>query len=115
MIDLSDPPRGSRTLHVTVDAADRSISASDHVFFRFPDEAMTGAPVRIRQESVGGRLEDDGTITGTHWDISGVEPVEDEDPQWEMTPRPVTGSEAARLKELVAEILVRAPRRQPNG
>jgi hypothetical protein len=111
IVDLSDPPYGLRTIQVVLDAADRPISASDHVLVRFPDEAAGGAPVRMRQESVGGRLEIDGSFRGTHWDVSGLEPVGDEPPLWQSTPRPPTAEELTALKALVAEIVKRAPRR----
>jgi hypothetical protein len=114
VVDLSDPPYGLRTIQVVLDAADRPISASDHVLIRFPDEASAGAPVRMRQESVGGRLEPDGSFRGTHWDVSGLEPEDDEQPLWESTPRPPTVEEVAALKALVVEVVTRAPRRTSN-
>ncbi len=114
VVDLSDPPYGLRTIQVTLDAADRPISASDHVLVRFADEASAGTPVRMRQESVGGRLELDGSFRGTHWDVSGLEPDDDEQPVWESTPRPPTDEEVAALKALVAEMVKRAPRRTSN-
>ena len=111
IIDLSDPSYGLRAVHVVLDADDRPISASDHVLFRFSDEAPAGMPVRMKQESVGGRLEADGSFHGTHWDVSGLEPEGDEEPQWESTPRAPTDDETARLKALVADVLKRAPPR----
>jgi hypothetical protein len=108
VIDLSDPPNGGRVVHVVLDGADRPISASDHVLVRFPHEAPAGMPVRMRQESVGGRLEVDGSFRGTYWDVSGLEPEDDEEPHWESIPRAPTEDEIAALKALVAEVLKRA-------
>jgi hypothetical protein len=115
LIDLSDPPYGVRVIQVTLNPADRPISASDHVLFRFPGEAPAGAAVRMRQESVGGRLEVDGSFRGTHWEVFGLEPEEDEEPQWQSTPRPPTDEEVAALKALVAEVVKRAPSRAPTS
>jgi hypothetical protein len=62
----------------------------------------------MRQESIGGRLEQDGRLLGTCWIVSGPEPREDEAPAWESIPRVPTDEEAAMLKRLVAEIIMRA-------
>jgi hypothetical protein len=45
---------------------------------------------------------------GTCWSVTGPEPRVDEPPAWESTPRQPTDDEAAALKRLVAEIVMRA-------
>jgi hypothetical protein len=40
--------------------------------------------------------------------VRGPEPVEHEEPIWEMTPREASASEAAALRALVRELLRRA-------
>ena len=50
----------------------------------------------------------DGRVIGTCWTVTGPEPLEDEPPAWESTPRPPTDEEIAVLKRLVAEIVLRA-------
>jgi hypothetical protein len=110
LLYLSAGAAGLRVLQVLLDADGRALSASDHVLFRA--EAADGvAPAEMRQESIGGRFEDDGTFRGTYWHVSGPEPVDDEEPKWEMVPREPTPEEIAALRELVAELLRRQPGR----
>ena len=110
VLDLSDMPHGTRVLLVTLDADGRAISASDHVYVRdisgLEYHAALQARVPMRQESVGGRLEEDGSFRGTHWTVEGMESDEDE-PKWQHTPRPPSEAETAALKELVEEMLKR--------
>ena len=101
---LTDTAAGLRHLLVVLDQTGRPISAADHVFYR---AVSAEGPVQIRQESIGGRLEPDGRFLGTYWLVTGPEPADDEPPQWEMTPRAPTESEAAALKALVAELVGR--------
>ena len=79
----------------------RPISASDMVFYR------TG-PAEIRQESVGGRFEADGSFRGTRWLTAGPEPADDEPPDWESTPSEPSAADIAALRALVDEMLRRA-------
>jgi hypothetical protein len=102
VIELSAGSAGLRVLLVLRDAEGRLLSASDHVLFR-----SEGQPVQIRQESIGGRFESDGDFRGTFWLITGPEPVDDEEPRWELSPREPTKGEVEALKELVAEIVRR--------
>lgn len=110
VLDLSDMPHGTRVVLVTLDADGRAISASDHVYLRdisgLEVRAALEAHVPMRQESVGGRFEEDGSFRGTHWTVEGMESDEDE-PRWTHTPRPPTDEEAAALKELAEELLRR--------
>jgi hypothetical protein len=111
IVDRSDLPFGGRVVHVTLDAAGVPISASDHVYLRDVDATSQAPadPVQMRQLSVGGRIEADGTFRGTHWTTAGPEPADDEEPQWQMTPRPPTEREIAALMALVHEVMARAP------
>jgi hypothetical protein len=105
-LELSAGEAGLRLLQVTLDREGRPISASDHVLFRFPDESPRG-PARIRQESIGGRLEPDGSFHGTVWLVEGDEPPGESEPEWEMTPRAPTSVEASLLLDLVTELMRR--------
>lgn len=110
-IDRSDVPFGTRVVLVTLDAAGTPIAASDHVHLREVDaDVAPGPPVQMRQFSVGGRIEIDGTFRGTHWTTVGPEPEGDEPPQWQMTPRPPTNEEIAGLMAIVREVVARASR-----
>jgi hypothetical protein len=104
VIELSAGSAGLRVLQVLRDAEGRLLSASDHVLFRFEAE---GQPVQIRQESIGGRFESDGDFRGTFWLITGSEPVDEEEPRWELSPREPTKGEVEALRHLVAEIVRR--------
>jgi len=99
---------GLRILLVLLDAAGTPVAASDHVLFRSPGDESS-ARVRIRQESIGGRLEPDGTFAGTCWLTTGPEPEADEPPEWDSTPSAPTESQVAALRALVADLLARAP------
>lgn len=110
VLDFSDMPHGTRIIHVTLDATGRPISASDHVYLRditgLDPTAALHARVPMRQESVGGRLEEDGSFRGTHWTVEGMEPDDDE-PTWTHTPRPPTDEEIVGLKRVVEDVLSR--------
>ncbi len=108
ILELSAGSAGLRILQVLLDATGQTLSASDHVLFRSGPTGGPG-PVLIRQESIGGRLEPDGSFRGTFWLVTGPEPVDEEDPQWEMRPREPTKEEVAVLKQLVAEVVRRRP------
>ena len=106
-LELSAGAAGLRLLHVLLDQTGQPISASDHVLFRSPHPTELSAPPQIEQESIGGRLEPDGSFRGTCWHVVGPEPPDGEDPQWTMTPRAPTDAEIAALRALVAELLRR--------
>jgi hypothetical protein len=105
VVHLSGPCKGSRTVLVVVDASGVPISASDGVFFQIP-----GEPPRIRDESIGGRFEPNGTFRGTHWLSVADDPGEYEPAQWQSTPTAPTVDEIAALLALVDEMLQRQPR-----
>lgn len=106
-LELSAGAAGSRIVQVLLDRTGQPISASDHVLHRSPHPADSSAPAQIEQESVGGRFEADGSFRGTHWQVTGAEPPDGEEPQWTMTPRPPTPAEIGSLRSLVAELLRR--------
>jgi len=107
LLQLTARRDGLRILLVLLDGAGTPIAASDHVLVRSPGDAAS-ARGRIRQESIGGRLEPDGTFAGTCWVTTGPEPEADEPPDWDTTPSPPTESQVAALRTLVAELLARA-------
>ena len=111
LLDLSDPPFGSRIVLVTLDASSRPISASDHVVLRDVDGPWADPLVRVhmRQSSLGGRIEDDGSFRGTYWAIEGPEPEDEELPQWQQSQRAPTEEEVAKLLALVRDIIARPP------
>lgn len=101
VLDLSAGGTAMRVVHVILDGDGRPISASDTAFYR------TG-PAEIRQESVGGRFEADGSFRGTRWLTAGPEPADDEPPDWESTPSKPSAADIAALRALVDEMLRRA-------
>jgi hypothetical protein len=113
VLDLSAGGAGMRVVHVVLDGEGRPISASDMVFYR-TGAPGSGAPgeldvrAEIRQESVGGRFETDGSFRGTRWLTVGPEPVDDEPPDWESTPSEPSAADTAALRALVDEMLRRA-------
>jgi hypothetical protein len=107
-LQLSAGRAGLRSLLVVLDATARPIAASDHVLFWSPGDGPF-APAQVRQESIGGRLEADGSFTGTCWLVTGPEPEDDEPPQWDSAHRPPSTTEIAALLRLVTELLARSP------
>jgi hypothetical protein len=102
-VELSAGASGLRHVLVVLDASGRPISAGDTVLYCNGPE--------IRQESLGGRLEDDGTFRGTRWRTVGVEePGSEEDPQLLSTPSQPTPDEVEGVKALVAQVLRLATR-----
>jgi hypothetical protein len=106
---MSGGEAGLRHLLVVLDATGRPISAGDHVMTCQPVE---GEPTltRFEHESIGGRLEEDGTFNGTHWLMVYVRPddsdAEDHEPV-ESHSRPPTPEEVSALKSIVASLLAK--------
>jgi len=99
-VEMSAGAAGLRHVTVTLDAAGRPISAGDTVLYRDGGQ--------VRQESIGGRIEDDGTFNGTRWRTTGVEGSEDEDePELVSTPSAPSPDEVEGIKALVAEVMRR--------
>ena len=105
VLDLSAGPAGLRIVLVVLDESGRPISASDHVLFR----SQAGAVVEMRQESIGGRFEPDGSFRGTRWLVTGPEPADGEEPQWQSVPTPASAEDIESLAAVVAEVLRRQP------
>lgn len=103
-VELADERRGMRHLLVVLDARGRAISASDMVMYR----AELGGEVVFFQETVGGRLEEDGSFRGTRWRTLGLDSPRDEEAKLEASPSPPTDAEAQALRALVAEIVKRS-------
>lgn len=113
VLDLSAED-GLRVVQVLVDARGRPLSAGDHVMFRSPGRHGSTRPW-VRQESIGGRFEGDGSFRGTYWEVEGPEPEDDQPPRWTPVPRSPTSEEVAGLVALVAEVRRRelAPESEP--
>jgi hypothetical protein len=101
VLDLSAGAAGLRVIHVLVDGEGRLLSASDMVLYRSADAEM-------RQESVGGRFEADGSFHGARWLTMGLEPEGDAPPAWTSTPSEPTAADVIALGALVAEMLRRS-------
>lgn len=103
-LELSVPGKGMRHLLVVLDGKGRAISAADHVMYR----AELGGDVVFFQESVGGRLEEDGSFRGTRWRTLGLESAKEDEAKLDPLPAAPTEAEANALKALVAEIMKRS-------
>lgn len=112
-VDLSAGAAGLRIVMVLLDAAGQPIVASDAVLYRMEATEGGGADprrtVEYLHESVGGRLEPDGTFRGARWRMVGVETVGRDPAQWESTPVEPSEADVAALKALVADVLRRRP------
>lgn len=113
LVDLSAGPAGSRHAMVVLDETGRPIAASDHVMYRSEGRAEEGAageriPVEYRHESVGGRLEADGTFRGTRWRNVNIEEADGTMRSVEMVSSEPTAEDLAALQALVAEIMSRS-------
>jgi hypothetical protein len=103
-VELTVPCKGMRHLLVVLDATGRAISASDMVMYR----AEFGEDVVFFQETVGGRLEEDGSFRGTRWRTLGLESAKEEEAKLDPSPSAPTEADAQALKGLVAEIMKRS-------
>jgi hypothetical protein len=112
-VELSAGRDGLRHLLVVLDATGQPISAGDHVLTIRALRSESGEPRNeFVHDSVGGRLEPDGTFNGTRWHMVRVlapdEEVGEDDPPAEARSAKPTEEEVAALKELVSDILRRA-------
>jgi hypothetical protein len=101
-------PAGSRSCLVTFDANGTLLSASDAVYYRTglhgaPPPEDYEAPALIRQESVGGRFEPDGSFRGTRW-LSTAEDHGEEELEWNSVSSEPSAADVAGLRALVAEL-----------
>jgi hypothetical protein len=115
VLHLSAGAAGSRTILVVLDASGTLLSASDGVLYH-PGQSGAPSPTEespalIRQETVGGRFEPDGSFRGTRWHSVAVDRGGDEDPEWELTPSQPSPDDVAGLRLVVAELIRRQPPR----
>lgn len=107
-VELTAGAGGLRHVLVVLDAAGKPISASDTVLFRrdLPQEGR----VEVRQQSVGGRLEPDGSFRGTRWESRTLDSEDADDPRWEATPSSPGPDDVLAVRALVADVLARGSR-----
>jgi hypothetical protein len=104
---------GSRTSLVVLDASGTLLSASDCVLYRMglngsPPPEDCDAPCRIRQESVGGRFELDGSFRGTRWLMEAEDPGGAHELEWKATKSESSRGDVEGLRRVVAELIRRA-------
>ena len=115
-VELSAGLAGLRHVLVLLDATGQPISASDHVLYwlevsKTGQEADSSSPiihnVKFYQESIGGRIESDGTFRGTRWQTVGEDQPDGSEPQMKSTPSEPSAADIAGIKALVAEVIRR--------
>jgi hypothetical protein len=112
--EMSAGAAGLRHLLVVLDQTGRPISAGDHVLRCSPaGEGLT----RYEHESVGGRLEEDGTFNGTyHWMVFvGPDNADEQSDPIEANSRRPTPEEIEALKGLVATMTRSGPLRDGSA
>jgi hypothetical protein len=112
VLHLSAGAAGLRIILVVLDHG-TLLSASDAVLYRMglngaPPPTDCDVPAAIRQESVGGRFEPDGSFRGTRWISVAIDHGEEE-LQWDSTPSQPSASDVAGLRGLVTELIRRQP------
>lgn len=110
VMDLSAGCGGNRVIMVVLDAGSRPISASDAVLYRSVRLKDHESVIEYRHESVGGRIEADGTFRGTRWRSVTLETKDGRRIRGESTPSEPSESDVGSMKALVAEMVHRAPR-----
>jgi hypothetical protein len=118
-VELSAGAAGLRHVMVVLDAAGQPIAVSDTVLYRSTGPSINGAAdpasatqtdIEFHQESIGGRIEQDGTFRGARWRTVGVETEAGGEPRFESTPSEPSAMDVAGIRALVAELLRRQPR-----
>jgi hypothetical protein len=107
-VELSAGIGGLRHVMVTLEAGGRPISAGDTVLYC---RERHGGGTEYRQESIGGRLEADGSFRGTRWRAEAVAAPGEDEPHWTMTPSEPTAEDTRALMALVAAVVAGAPPR----
>ncbi len=107
-LELSAGYDGLRMLLVVLDGDGQPISASDLVLYRSETTQGSDTLITYRQESLGGRLEADGSFRGTRWHTLTVESADGREIQKELTPSEPAAADVSALKALVADMLRRA-------
>jgi hypothetical protein len=106
-LDLSAGDLGLRIVVAVLDARGRLLSASDSVLFSGPGPDPSG-PRWLRQESLGGRFEADGSFRGVRWVTEGPAPREGDNAPPPSAPHPSTADEASLLRRLVEDLVARS-------
>jgi hypothetical protein len=111
---LSAGTAGSRIILVILDGQGTLLSASDAVLYRMglsggPPPSDCDAPAMIRQDSVGGRFEPDGSFRGTRWHSVTAERGGEVELERELTPSEPSPDDVAGLRVVVAEMIRRRP------
>jgi hypothetical protein len=114
VLHLSAGTAGLRMILVVLDGDGALLSASDAVLYRMgisgaPPPADCDAPAMIRQESVGGRFEPDGSFRGTRWHSVAIERRGEEEVQWDSTRSEPSPDDVTGLRVVVAEMIRRQP------
>jgi len=112
IVEVSAGAAGHRITMVVLDAGGQPISASDGVLYQREAAEGTGGDTEYCHESVGGRLEADGTFRGTRWHSVTVMTADGNEIRREATPSEPSPEDVAALKALVTELLRRAPGRE---
>jgi uncharacterized protein len=108
-VELTAGAAGLRHVMVVLDAGEQPISASDTVLYC--REVRGSDEIAYHQETLGGRLEPDGTFRSTRWRSEAVGPVDRDELPWTSTPSQPTPQEIERLGALVIEVMRRRPPR----
>ena len=112
-VELSAGRDGLRHLMVVLDATGRPISAGDHVLtIREVTDATSGALLNeYVHDSLGGRIEPDGTFNGTRWHMVRVlapdEEADEDNPPADARSSKPTAEEIVAIRALVADIMQR--------
>jgi hypothetical protein len=110
VLNLSAGASGFRMVLVVLDETGRAISASDAAVYRREiAEGARSPSIAWRHETLGGRLEPDGTFLGTRWLSTSLEDANGIQHDVRHTPSEPTEAETAGLKALVAEVMRRLP------
>ena len=116
VVHLSAGGAGLRNILVVLDSDGTLLSASDAVLYRTRPNASPGSGTgrdasTILQMSVGGRFEPDGSFHGTRWHSVALERGGEEELEWESTPSSPSEEDVEGLRNLVAELIERQPRK----
>lgn len=113
-VELSLGGAGLRHFMIVLDATGAPISAGDTVVYRSDDgEAdRSERDVAFRIESIGGRLEADGSFRGTRWVSWGIEHAGEIEPAMESKPSEPTEGEISALLLLIEDVMRRPSHRQ---
>jgi hypothetical protein len=111
-VELSAGTAGLRHVLLVLDGTGTPIAASDAVLFRLEGHAdQTNGRAVIRQESIGGRIQEDGTFLGTCWSTEGPEPEGEEEWKAPSERSEPSANQIEALLALVADVARRQPPR----